>query len=194
MAGENEAKEQLDKLIGSLQDLKKFLDNPEPSSEDVLNALLATQSLSKVVPEVRSATYAIAGKKIEKSEKVDGYAISKVTYKPSPELSEAELARLRVEAPEIFAEVTQEGKQLSEEDKEECIRRNASLMEEARAVNDALHADEMFYHPELKEKYTTGAGGQALAELLRKAGPQWEEVISGWTVKPFIFRVVKSKN
>lgn len=194
MSEEKQTSEELEKLISSLQSLKQFLDAPEHTSEEVLNALLASQSLSKLVPEVRSATYAIAGEHIQKSEKIGAYTVSKVTYKPVPTLTEGELARLRVEAPEVFEEVVQPGKKLEEEEKEGYQKENITLMDRAREVNDALHADEMFYHPALKEKYTVGTGAEKLANLLRQAGPEWEEVIQNWQVKPFIFRLVKKSN
>lgn len=186
-----ETMENLTELINSLQSIKNLIDNSEPTGVDILDALLASQSLAKLVPEVRSAAYAIAGEKIQKSEKIGDYTISKVTYKPTPALTEEELGRLRVEAPEVFEEVTQTAHKLEDAEKEQYQQENQALMEKARAVNDALHEDEMYYHPELKEKYSTGTGAEALAKLLRQAGPEWEEVIQSWTVRPFIFRLVK---
>ena len=186
-----EASVNITELINSLQSIRTLIDSPDPSDVDVLDALLASQSLAKLVPEVRSATYAIAGERIQKSEKVGDYTVSKVTYKPTPTLTEEQLGKLREQAPQIFGEITQLGLKMSDAEKEQYQQENQALMEKARAINEALHADEMYYHPALKEKYSTGTGAEALAKLLRQAGPEWEEVIQSWTVRPFIFRLVK---
>lgn len=188
--------ELLDNMDSMLSALQKLSNEMHSDGGDekvrILNVLLTAQLIANTASKFRSEAYEYAGERIEKSEKIGDYTVSKVTYKPVPEVPEDILAQIRADAPEVFDQIAQPAEQLTPEDRKALEEENAKLMERAREINEKLHRDDLYLHPELKEKFQTGTGAEELAALLRTAG-SYDGLINSWKSRSSVFRLVQAK-
>ena len=185
--------ENIDAMLSALQKLSNELHSNEGAEEDkILDTLLTAQLIANTSSKFRSEAYEYAGERIDKSEKIGDYTVTKVTYKPVPTVPEDVLAAIRADAPEVFEQISQPAEQLTPDERKSLEEENARLMERAREINEKLHRDDLYLHPELKEKFQTGTGAEELAKLLRTAGT-YDGLINSWTCRPAIFRLVKGR-
>ena len=188
----DDIRDQVESLISDLTALKSTLDSNSDDSMKTLDILLTAQNVANIAPEFRKNAYRYASERIEKSEKIGDYTVTKVSYKPSPKIDESVLAEIRVDHPELFDQICQKAEKLSDAERVELEERNTEIMHEAEEINDRLHRDQLYYHPELKEEFQSGTGGEKLSALLKSVGG-YEDVINSWVARSSIFRLVKSK-
>ena len=185
--------ENYSELISTNADIAtEYLDQQSNEPEDIIPALEAVGELEKLVKELKSLVNAKAMDSIPATV-IDacGKHVTRIHYKPTPVITEDQMATLRIDNPELFNTIADAGEELDPDTKQELIDENDRLTQRAIEVNDRLHKDELYLHPEIRPEFSAGNGVLNLQNILEGAG--YGDIVSGWKQRADVLRMTKSK-
>ena len=185
--------ENYSELISTNADIAtEYLDQQSNEPEDIIPALEAVGELEKLVKELKSLVNAKAMENIPATG-IDacGKHVTRIHYKPTPVITEDQMAMIRLDSPELFKAIADAGEALDPATKQELIDENDRLTQRAIEVNDRLHKGELYLHPEIRPEFSAGNGVLNLQNILEVAG--YGDIVSGWKQRTDVLRMTKSK-
>lgn len=185
--------ENYSELISTNADIAtEYLDRQSNEPEDIIPALEAVGELEKLVKELKSLVNAKAMENIPATG-IDacGKHVTRIHYKPTPIITEDQMATIRLDSPELFKAIADAGEALDPDTKQELIDENDRLTQRAIEVNDRLHKGELYLHPEIRPEFAAGNGVLNLQNILEVAG--YGDIVSGWKQRADVLRMTKSK-